>query len=179
MYPNSYQDAALESISPNPLYPDSYSMSPIPMSWWKEDALISLEEDLKLNINLVDLMGHLQQPAGGFMTEDEKMSVCEQPDQREKVGCIINLLRTKSDREFDIFTESLKKTGHKVWAEQLESTAERLKDQEVKQLEGAGQVEDRMRQLEDRMGQLEQNVEQRRIKAQGGGGAVGSGCMGS
>ena len=44
-----------------------------PMSKWNKDALISLERDLKVNLNLDELTDSLERPAGGFMTEVEKM----------------------------------------------------------------------------------------------------------
>ena len=39
-----------------------------PMSKWNKDALISLERDLKVNLNLDELTDSLERPAGGFMT---------------------------------------------------------------------------------------------------------------
>ena len=54
------------------------------------------------------------------MTEGERMSVCEQPNRREKVGRIITLLRGKGDWDLDIFMNLLRKSGNEVWAGQLE-----------------------------------------------------------
>ena len=93
------------------------------MSKWNKDALISLERDLKVNLSLQELVDFLERPAGGFMTEAEKMSVCEEPKRSDKVGCIISLLRGKGDRDFDIFLNLLRKSGNEVWAEQLEEKA--------------------------------------------------------
>ena len=93
------------------------------MSKWNKDALISLERDLKVNLSLQELVDFLERPAGGFMTEAEKMSVCEEPKRSDKVGCIISLLRGKGDRDFDIFLKLLRKSGNEVWAEQLEEKA--------------------------------------------------------
>ena len=110
-----YPDASLGSIALSQL-----STSPVPMSKWNKDALISLERDLKINVNPDEMIDLLEVPAGGFMTEGERMSVCEQPNRREKVGRIITLLRGKGDRDFDIFMKLLRKSGNEVWAGQLE-----------------------------------------------------------
>ena len=94
------------------------------MSKCNKSALISLERELKNNVNTDELIDMLEEPAGGFMTEREKMSVYEQPNQREKVGRIITLLRGKGDRDFDIFIQLLKDSGNAVWARQLEEKAD-------------------------------------------------------
>ena len=94
-----------------------------PMSKWNKDALICLERDLKVNLNLDELTDSLERPAGGFMTEVEKMSVCEETKRRDKVGRIISLLRGKGDRDFDIFVKLLRESGNEVWAGQLEEKA--------------------------------------------------------
>ena len=93
------------------------------MSKWNKDALISLERDLKVNLNLEDLPDLLERPAGGFMTEAEKMSVCEQPNRRDKVGHIVTLLRGKGDQDFEIFIKLLRQSGNEVWAGQMEERA--------------------------------------------------------
>ena len=94
-----------------------------PMSKWNKDALICLERDLKVNLNLDELTDSLERPADGFMTEVEKMSVCEETKRRDKVGRIISLLRGKGDRDFDIFVKLLRESGNEVWAGQLEEKA--------------------------------------------------------
>lgn len=93
-----------------------------PMSKWNKDALICLEKELKINLNLDELTDSLERPVG-FMTEVEKISVCEETKQRDKVGRIIFLLRRKGDRDFDIFVKLLKESGNEVWAGQLEEKA--------------------------------------------------------
>ena len=45
------------------------------MDSWKKDALVSLENELKVNLGMTDLVGRLERPAGGFMTEAERMRV--------------------------------------------------------------------------------------------------------
>ena len=92
----------------------------VPMSKCKKDALIALERDLKKYLSLEELIDLLEKPAGGFMTEAERMSVCDQPNQRKKVGRIITILRKKGDQDFDIFIKLLRESGNEVWAEQLE-----------------------------------------------------------
>ena len=98
-----------------------------PMSKWNKDALICLERDLKVNLSLEELMDLLERPAGGFMTEAEKMSVCEEVKQRDKVGRIISLLRGKGDRDFDSFLKLLRESGNEVWSGQLEEKAGQLR----------------------------------------------------
>ena len=61
------------------------------------------------------------------MTEAEKMSVCEEPKRKDKVGLIITLLRGKGDQHFDIFLKLLRESGNEVWAKQLEKAVERFK----------------------------------------------------
>ena len=99
------------------------STAPAPMSKWNKDALVSLERDLKIYLSIEELPDLLERPAGGFMTEAEKMSVCEQPSRRDKVGRIISLLRGKGDQDFDIFIKLLRESGNEVWAGQLEEKA--------------------------------------------------------
>lgn len=97
------------------------------MSKWNKRALISLERDLKINLSLEELPDLLEWPAGGFMTEAEKLSVCEEPKRKDKVGRIITLLREKGDRDFYIFLKLLRESGNEVWAGQLEEAVERFK----------------------------------------------------
>ena len=97
------------------------------MSKWKKDALISLERDLKINVNPDELIDLLERPAGGFMTEGEKMSVRDQPNRKDKVERIITLLRGKGDQDFEIFIILLRESGNEVWAGQLEEKAEHIR----------------------------------------------------
>ena len=85
------------------------------MDPWKRDALLRLEHDLRMNLNLVDILCRLDQPAGGFMTPEERMSVEAEEGRNEKVGKIIKILQSKGNKEFDVFLKLLKETGN-VWA---------------------------------------------------------------
>ena len=96
------------------------------MSQCKKDALIALERNLKKYLSLEELIDLLEKPAGGFMTEAEKMSVREQPKRKDKVEHIITLLRGKGDQDFDIFIKVLRESGNEVWAEQLEQKVQKL-----------------------------------------------------
>ena len=96
------------------------------MSKCKKDALIALERNLKKYLSLEELIDLLEEPAGGFMTEAEKMSVHEQPNRKDKVERIITLLRGKGDQDFDIFIKLLRESGNKTWAEQLEEKVQQL-----------------------------------------------------
>ena len=115
-----HREALFENSTQSRLSTPSRPAVSVPMSKRKKDALIALEGKLKTNLSLEELIDLLEKPAGGFMTEAEKMSVCEQPKQREKVGRIITILRRKGDQDFDIFIKLLRESGNEVWAEQLE-----------------------------------------------------------
>ena len=104
----------------------SHPAAPVPMTKRKKDALIALEGKLKTNLSLEELIDLLEEPAGGFMTEAEKMTVCDHRNQREKVGRIITILRRKGDQDFDIFIKLLRESGNDVWAEQLEQKVQQL-----------------------------------------------------
>ena len=93
------------------------------MDSWKKYALVSLENELKVNLGMADLVGRLERPAGGFMTEAERMRVEGAEDKCERVGRIIGILRGKGNKEFDTFLKMLKESGNEVWADKIEESA--------------------------------------------------------
>ena len=95
-----------------------------PMDSWKKHALVSLENELKVNLGMTDLVGRLERPAGGFMTELERKHVEEVQGGCERVGRIIGILRGKGNKEFDTFLKMLKESGNEVWADKIEESAQ-------------------------------------------------------
>ena len=124
---NLYREASHYTLSHYSSSTVSQYAVSVPMSKWNKDALISLERDLKINVNPDELIDLLERPAGGFMTEGERMSVCEEPRRSHKVGRIIAVLRGKGDREFDIFLKLLRNSGNEAWAGRLEEEARRFR----------------------------------------------------
>ena len=99
-----------------------------PMSPWNRDALVSLREDLKLNV-LMDtgLNNRLEEAAGGFMNRFEAATVRQQSGNIEQMGSLIDILYGKSDKDFSTFLQMLRGSNNEVWAEELERKAEELK----------------------------------------------------
>lgn len=100
------------------------------MDKWKDDALSKHEHDLKVNLCLVSILCHLEQPAGGFMLRAERLHVEAAQGEFNQVDRIIKVLRGKGNKEFDIFMEVLKKSGYKVWADRVEESAHLIRQVE-------------------------------------------------
>ena len=98
------------------------------MDIWKKHALVSLENDLKVNLGMTDLVGRLERPAGGFMTELERKHVEEVQGGSERVGRIIGILRGKGNKEFDTFLKILKESGNEVWADKIEASVHQFEE---------------------------------------------------
>lgn len=98
------------------------------MDSWKKHALVILENDMKENLGMPDLVGHLERPAGGFMTELERRCVEEVEGSCERVGRIISILRGKGNAEFDIFLKMLKETGNETWALKIQESAHQFEE---------------------------------------------------
>ena len=97
------------------------------MDTWKRYALVSLEHDLKLYLSLSGLLTRLERPAGGFMTEDERRSVKDIQGSSNQIGKIIEILRGKSNEDFDTFQKILRDSGNEVWAAEIEKSAHQFK----------------------------------------------------
>ena len=98
------------------------------MSPWNRDALVSLQEDLKLNV-LMDtgLNNRLEEAAGGFMNRFEAATVRQQSGNIEQMDKVIEILCGKSNKDFSTFLQMLRGSNNEVWAEELERKAEELK----------------------------------------------------
>lgn len=74
------------------------------MSSWNDCALVSLKEDLKLNVLLgTGLMDKLEKAAGGFMNRNEAQAVEGKSNNTERMDCVIAILRGKGDDDFQSF----------------------------------------------------------------------------
>ena len=99
------------------------------MDNWKRDALLRLEQELRANLNLDDLLCRLEVPAGGFMTHAERLSVEEFKGQMDQVSKIVKILRRKSNKEFDTFLRILKDSGNELWASMIEESAQQFEQE--------------------------------------------------
>ena len=95
----------------------------------RQDALVKLESELRVNLSLVGILPLLERTQdgnGGFMTREEKMSVVAIPEGNvaERVSKIIDILRKKNDDGFDRFCEILKQSGNEVWEDKLRKTVD-------------------------------------------------------
>ena len=96
---------------------------------WKRDALLRHEDDLRTKLNLDGLVNKLDNPAEGFMTVDEKKSVEDVEGLSRKVGRIVEILRLKGNKEFDVFLKLLKETGNRSLASKLRQSAQLYKSE--------------------------------------------------
>ena len=93
----------------------------------RQDALVKLESELRVNLSLVGILPLLERTQdgdGGFMTREEKMSVeaISEGNVAERVSKIIDILRKKNNDAFDRFCEILKQSGNEVWEDKLRKT---------------------------------------------------------
>ena len=95
------------------------------MSGYNSDALAALQGDLKDNVIMsIRLFDMLEVTQGGFMTRAEAMDVRSNASPMVR---LIEILRGKTDKEFDTFCDMLEKSNYPVWAYTLKQEAERLK----------------------------------------------------
>ena len=90
----------------------------------RQDALVKLESELRVNLSLVGVMSRLEKTGdgeGGFMTRDERMSVEAIPveDSPRRVDKIIVILRKKNNVSFNRFCTILYQSGNETWGEKL------------------------------------------------------------
>ena len=99
-----------------------------PMEEWNRDALISLQEKLKLNVRIkTGLVNKLQKAAGGFMSEAEAQAVMSKQTNAEQMGEIIQILLGKTNRDFKILCRMLRQSNYDLWANELEKKAREFK----------------------------------------------------
>ena len=95
------------------------------MSAYNSDALAALQGNLKKNVIMsIRLFDMLEVTQGGFMTRVEAMDV---QSNTSPMGRLIEILRGKTDKEFDTFCDMLEKSNYRAWAYTLKQEAERLK----------------------------------------------------
>ena len=101
-----------------------------PMSLWNHKALVSLREELQLNVLMESGFGNrLEMAAGGFMTRFEAQTVREQAGNIKQIEKVIDILLSKADKDFTTFLKMLRNSNSKVWAEELEKRAEQFKEE--------------------------------------------------
>ena len=102
------------------------------MAEWNQAALVALQKSLKTNVTMIQLYDLLERPAGGFMDRAEVLSVKAKTGDMEQMGEVINILRGKEDAAFDIFCDLLRRSNYAAWAQELVSSADRLKTEQGK-----------------------------------------------
>ena len=91
------------------------------MSDYNSDALAALQGDLKTKVIMsTQLFDMLEVSQGGFMTREEAMDV--QINASPMVR-LIEILRGKTDKEFDTFCNMLEKSNYQAWAHKLKQKA--------------------------------------------------------
>ena len=91
------------------------------MEEWSRDALVSLQEELKLKvITKTGLMDKLQKAAGGFMSEAEAQAVKGKLTNAEQMEEVIQILLRKRNKDFKIFCSMLQQSNYGLWANELE-----------------------------------------------------------
>ena len=101
------------------------------MSDFNSNALAALQGDLRINIEMMPpLTDMLEEPQGGFMSRAEAMSV---RNDASPMGRLIEILRGKTDAQFDTFCQMLQRSNHKSWANRLKQEAEKFRTNEPKE----------------------------------------------
>ena len=108
-----------------------------PMSPWNRDALVSSQENLKLNMSMsTGLSDILEEEAGGFMSPHEAQVVMEQQGSSEQMKKLVEIFCGKRDKDFRTFLQMLRRTNNGVWADELKKKAEELKREKGVCVEG-------------------------------------------
>ena len=95
------------------------------MSDFNSKALAALQGDLSTNVVMgPQLFNMLEVPQGGFMSREEAIDVRSNANPMVR---LIDILRGKTDKEFDTFCDMLEKSNYHAWAYELKQEAERLK----------------------------------------------------
>ena len=84
-----------------------------------DDRLAEYEAKMRTRISSVGLVPLLEVPAGGFMTQEERIIVTSKENDPEKVSTIISILRKKTDKDYFKFCDILEKSGNEHWANHL------------------------------------------------------------
>jgi GTPase SAR1 family protein len=78
--------------------------------------LVEAEADMRTKLSLEGLIPLLERPAGGFMTQEERVLVTSASTDPEKVSKIISIIRKKTNEDFVRFCSILDKSGNEHWA---------------------------------------------------------------
>ena len=84
-----------------------------------DDRLAKYEGEMRTGISLHGLVPLLETPAGGFMTDEERIVITGKENDPERVSKIISILRKKTDQAYFKFCDILEKSGNEHWANQL------------------------------------------------------------
>ena len=99
-----------------------------PMEKWNRDALLSLQGELKLNVEIErGLVNMLHKAAGGFMSEAEAKAVISKQENAKQMGELIQILLGKSNQDFKIFCRMLRQSEYHAWANELEKKVREFK----------------------------------------------------
>ena len=71
---------------------------------------------MRTGISLHGLVPLLEVPAGGFMTQEERILVTSKENDPEKVSTIVSILRKKTDEDYCKFCDILENSGNEHWA---------------------------------------------------------------
>ena len=95
------------------------------MSDFNSHALAALQGRLSIKVMMSpQLFNMLEVPQGGFMSTEEAMDVRNNASPMVR---LIEILRGKTDKEFDTFCDMLEESNYRAWAYTLKQEAERLK----------------------------------------------------
>ena len=78
--------------------------------------LVEAEAEMRTKLSLEGLIPLLERPAGGFMTQEERVLVTSASTDPEKVSKIISIIRKKTNEDFVRFCSILDKSGNEHWA---------------------------------------------------------------
>ena len=118
----------MTNLPATPLSCSSIDSDMGPMEEWNRNALISLQENLKLHVIMnTGLINRLQKAAGGFMNQAEAQTVESKPNNAEQMGELIRILLGRRNADFNIFCTILRQTNYGVWAAELERKASELR----------------------------------------------------
>ena len=99
------------------------------MEKWNVKALTALKGDLKSNVIVKNgLIDTLEIDADGFMSKAEVQTVESKSSDPEQMGEIIRILQGKSEADFGIFCQLLRRVAYNAWATKLEEKAREFKE---------------------------------------------------
>ena len=93
------------------------------MQEYNTNALMALKGQLKVKVKMMGLLDDLSKAAGGFLNEVEVLSVQNKPNDFEQMGQVIEILQGKTNGDFNVFCNLLRKWDYAGWANDLEKKA--------------------------------------------------------